>query len=900
MISDQGTPLIARADVSPSTVNFVQSLRLNGVSGSFLVTAGGQASFTLATGDDAVTVRNSLIAALRTVPGLGNVGNKDVVVTLVGNSYSILYQGMLAGSMGTGLTLSVESASTVTQLSAMVTALKINAVAGMFRISAGAGRITSPLAYNASAAEVTAVLNALLNSTQVQVTKAGTTYTVDLSNVSGGSSIALSIDARNLVQPIVANVRTSGINYYNIATLNIDTGGANDVLNVRGTSAVTNLFLHNGDDRIYVSSLADQNLVVPGTDFLQGDLDQIRGALNIDAGSGRHLLMISDEAAISGDANVLITKNGASNAPGLPGAELLISGLAPARITYQAAASNGNFADGITIWTGWGNDSITIEGTQSRSNLRTNTTLNTGLGNDSVTVRLDAQTDGFFVLNTQGPYNDYVNLPDNDIVDASLSSLPLVIFGGQGSDQITGGTGNDIIFGDRGRVQYFLLSGQLTAALGAGGPGDKTEGAIRPVGLVFTVDPGVGGDDTVNAGLGNDLVLGGNSGALGDSIDAGQGNNIVIGDHGRITYLANKLRRIESTDPGAGGHDSILTGDGLDSVVAGPGDDMVLTGNGAKIVIGDNGTIDYDLTDANPATLDQVRSTYPIFGGGNDTITTGDSDDLIIGGDNNATGSNRDVINAGIGNNIVLADNGEINLSLALITSIRSTEPLQGGNDVVNTGPGDDIVIGGQGGDTINAGAGRNVVLGDSGQITAALSNQPNFGALPITIGRVETTAPGIGGIDSITTGTGTDLILGGAAGDTITANDGETAALLDANNIVIGDAGYIDFVIDDQAPATIDRVATSDAAIGGCDTIVTGAGNDLVLGGALADVISTGAGNDLAFGDYGLIRGIVAPNQLPLAMPLKPFVFTSIFTAASDLGGNDVIHGNSGDDIVD
>src|SRR5205823_6320063 len=44
---------------------------------------------------------------------------------------------------------------------------------------------------------------------------------------------------------------------------------------------------------------------------------------------------------------------------------------------------------------------------------------------------------------------------DNDSVDATASSLPLVIFGGQGNDTIKGGTGGDVIFGDRGRVIDF-------------------------------------------------------------------------------------------------------------------------------------------------------------------------------------------------------------------------------------------------------------------------------------------------------------------------------------------------------------------------------------------------------------------------------------------------------------
>ena len=92
---------------------------------------------------------------------------------------------------------------------------------------------------------------------------------------------------------------------------------------------------------------------------------------------------------------------------------------------------------------------------------RTTTILDTGLGNDAITVTLDAATDGFFVLETSGgaTTGDAIAhaLPavqDNDNVNASGSSLQLVIIGGFGNDVIRGGSGNDIILGDTGIVQY--------------------------------------------------------------------------------------------------------------------------------------------------------------------------------------------------------------------------------------------------------------------------------------------------------------------------------------------------------------------------------------------------------------------------------------------------------------
>jgi hypothetical protein len=100
--------------------------------------------------------------------------------------------------------------------------------------------------------------------------------------------------------------RVDGINYYGIDTLNIDFGSGADVVDVRGTSARTNINLSDGNDSIFVSSTANFGLGET-TDFLTGHLHDIDGMLNIDAGAGRHLLLVSDEASTVGDANLWIT-----------------------------------------------------------------------------------------------------------------------------------------------------------------------------------------------------------------------------------------------------------------------------------------------------------------------------------------------------------------------------------------------------------------------------------------------------------------------------------------------------------------------------------------------------------------------------------------------------------------
>ena len=90
--------------------------------------------------------------------------------------------------------------------------------------------------------------------------------------------------------------RIDGINYYGLETLDIALGQGDDVFNVQGTLPVTNVSLNGGNERVYVSHLADVG-IDGKPDYLRGHLDDVDGALNLDFGAGRHTLMISDEMA---------------------------------------------------------------------------------------------------------------------------------------------------------------------------------------------------------------------------------------------------------------------------------------------------------------------------------------------------------------------------------------------------------------------------------------------------------------------------------------------------------------------------------------------------------------------------------------------------------------------------
>ena len=261
---------------------------------------------------------------------------------------------------------------------------------------------------------------------------------------------------------------------------------------------------------------------------------------------------------------------------------------------------------------------------------------------------------------------------------------------------------------------------------------------------------------------------------------------------------------------------------------------------------------------------------------------------------------------------------GARRLRPADIDRIYSIDPDLGGSDKIITGSGDDIVIGGEDGerirevlgaggavtqvtdpdpvlgDDINAGDGLNVVLGDSGTITSSVVNAP-FGSLPISLGLVTTIAPDLGGDDKITTGVGRDYIIGGTGADTIVSNAGESASKPDAGDLVLGDSGYMDWVVLDGDANDVDRIYSIAPGVGGIDKITTGGGDDIVIGGLAGDDINAGDGMNLVIGDSGTIDATLlsAPfGTLPISLSL-------VQTIAPSLGGDDAITTGTGKDLI-
>jgi len=223
-----------------------------------------------------------------------------------------------------------------------------------------------------------------------------------------------------------------------------------------------------------------------------------------------------------------------------------------------------------------------------------------------------------------------------------------IIFGGfqsdksmDGSTGLTGATGEDIIIGDQGVVDYEPFNGD-------------TESEIV---LIYSNDP-----DNTYGGI--DVIIGG---ADGDTITGDDDDDIVIGDAGEVIYndaigtdpFRPNLDFVRTKDYLVGGDDTISGGGDKDIVLGGSFADTIfgdadLSGNpipgdtpDEDVLIGDEGILRFDgvLTgtistsgvgfdpalDTDPFSLDVITTKRPDLGS-DDFIFGNENDDVAMGG----------------------------------------------------------------------------------------------------------------------------------------------------------------------------------------------------------------------------------------------------------------------------
>jgi Ca2+-binding RTX toxin-like protein len=469
------------------------------------------------------------------------------------------------------------------------------------------------------------------------------------------------------------------------------------------------------------------------------------------------------------------------------------------------------FAGGITytnlqivdVMLGSGDDNFTVSNTVPQ----TITTVQGGGGNNTLTATGGGGYDAPLVLAASTTQNgQYYNsttqsltgwareftYPDptsgHSLLDASQDPNSVILYGGRGNTYIYGGGGGDQIFGGGGTDFILAGSGNDIIRANDGLNLDLTHPLAQVVAenlnaLIVTHDPSASDSPT-----GDPLT------PVMDSIYGGIGHDIVFLDHGNVDQLSNPITGTVgvldayTTDPVAFGLSSVYgASNGSMVVLAGTGRQTINLGHTSQAnVVVKNGYVYFAQPDSWTSRLLRVGSTSP-GAGGNDRITLGDGNDVVV------AGTGFDQITGGDGNKVILADDGEVIWSATQLQKIVSQDPgvsadSTDANSVV-LGNGNDVIFGGSGANTITAGNGNDVVAGANGELDFQ-------NGVPTTF---ESTDPTYGANNKITLGSGSGVVIGGPGSNQISAGPGY--AVIAGNGQAEYSAGLHSWLILSPAP---------------------------------------------------------------------------------------------------
>ncbi len=270
-------------------------------------------------------------------------------------------------------------------------------------------------------------------------------------------------------------------------------------------------------------------------------------------------------------------------------------GLRPGGITYV------NF-EGFELDLGYGDNTLLVDTVHERDDgVETFTRIRSGRGDDTINIslqrpedpsagapwvevdagegddRIDAQGDGTLPgaptsTGTDGP--DARRGITGSAAGLGPSTLDLDLVGGLGGDTIIGGSGNDLIHGDFGSLD-FVVNGRRPEA--------------NPIAESTRI--GEGGDDRLEGRAGNDRIFGG---AGNDTVRGDEGQDILFGDYGKVTRLSATRTLVETTGFFEGGADVVDGGAGNDLIFGGAGGDALFGTFSDDLLIGEYARINLE------------------------------------------------------------------------------------------------------------------------------------------------------------------------------------------------------------------------------------------------------------------------------------------------------------------
>ena len=456
-------------------------------------------------------------------------------------------------------------------------------------------------------------------------------------------------------------------------------------------------------------------------------------------------------------------------------------------------------------------------------------------------VEISGSGSGEVLNGTEGP--DEINgLGGNDTINGLGGADEL--HGGDDADTVDGAGGADRIDGGAGADHLLGGAGDDTLFAGPAAPEHPRELQIAD-GLDHGLEV-----DSLSGGDGNDALFAG----LGDSVDGGTGWDSLF-----LSFASSALGiNLDLSQQHLGGSAVVaggtITGAELLGWLDGSDHDDVVVG-GTQATLGDVPWIVRGTINGRGGNDQLIAGFYAsnLYGGaGNDTLTGSDGDGLLIGG------SGADVINGGSGSELLSSADGAENRPYFNpdFETVPWLPQFDHGNEVdtINAGAGDDVVLAGYGdsadGGTSNS-PGDVLVLslkGATSGVTADFSPASwSFGGGTLT------------GFERV------DWVEGSDFGDTISFGPGlfsSTGSPRGNQNVVAGGGNdtvtagyYTSNIFGDDGDDFLDARASQYIRY-----IDGGAGNDIIRADSLSGSVEArgGGGNDTiyayqdAFGDAG------------------------------------------------
>lgn len=346
--------------------------------------------------------------------------------------------------------------------------------------------------------------------------------------------------------------------------------------------------------------------------------------------------------------------------------------------------------------------------------------------------------------------------------------------------------------------------------------------------------------------------------------------------------------------------------EGATSRVFSPGQDQVGAALRVVVTYTDDATNEHVVTSAATTVVgNSVTSNDATITGDTKPLNVGDNLVLAGGGDNTVTGlSGNDVIHGGGGNDTLSGGAGQDTLSGGA------------GTDTVSGGAGDDTIVYGSldGADTIDGGSDHDTLrivetAGGGANNTAEITLSATGVITDVngaSVAGIESAQLDLGnGIDTLAYATANavsvNLLAGTATGFSYVRN---------IENVVSGDGN--DTLLGNLADNVMDGAGGDDTIRGGFgnDTLIGGGGNDLIYGEAGDDTLRGGAGNDRLDGGLGIDTVSYVDATGPVTVTLASQEPQDTLGAGMDMlvsienltgsSHNDVLSGNAGSNVID